>query len=238
VEVLKFLNENKVDITPRAGGSSVTKSIEPEMGGVIVDCSDMNGIIEVNETDMYVTAKAGTSLDWMEKQLNEMGYTAANISCTTNDKDPVKRIKKGNIELDHAVLAVVDKGTKFLFDATNGHFIATPVNFDFSEIESIHVAQYVTQQKKKYLIVCPIISPLNINKEKQWEIINTTKLCTMSAYEVDYLRDKIQKVINGNSFRQFAFHQTHEPQRKRIEELYKELQPYSDEEIKTHIVRK
>ena len=26
-EVLKFLNENKVDITPRAGGSSVTKSI-------------------------------------------------------------------------------------------------------------------------------------------------------------------------------------------------------------------
>ena len=79
VEVLKFLNENKVDITPRAGGSSVTKSIEPEMGGVIVDCSDMNGIIEVNETDMYVTAKAGTSLDWMEKQLNEMGYTAGHF---------------------------------------------------------------------------------------------------------------------------------------------------------------
>lgn len=78
-EVLKFLNENKVDITPRAGGSSVTKSIEPEEGGVIIDCSDMTGIIEVNETDMYVTAKAGTSLDWMEKQLNEMGYTAGHF---------------------------------------------------------------------------------------------------------------------------------------------------------------
>ena len=78
-EVLKFLNENKVDITPRAGGSSVTKSIEPVEGGVIIDCSDMNGIIEVNETDMYVTAKSGTSLDWMEKQLNEMGYTAGHF---------------------------------------------------------------------------------------------------------------------------------------------------------------
>lgn len=78
-EVLKYLNENKVDITPRAGGSSVTMSIEPEEGGVIIDCSDMNGIIEVNEEDMYVTAKAGTPLDYMEKQLNEMGYTAGHF---------------------------------------------------------------------------------------------------------------------------------------------------------------
>lgn len=78
-EVLKFLNENEVDVTPRAGGSSVTMSIEPIEGGVIIDCSDMNGIIEVNETDMYVTAKAGTPLDAMEKQLNEMGYTAGHF---------------------------------------------------------------------------------------------------------------------------------------------------------------
>lgn len=78
-QVLKFLNENKVDITPRAGGSSVTQSIEPAEGGVIMDCSDMNGIIEINETDMYVTARAGTSLDWMEKKLNEMGYTAGHF---------------------------------------------------------------------------------------------------------------------------------------------------------------
>ena len=78
-EVLKFLNENKVDVTPRAGGSSVTMSIEPVEGGVIIDCSDMNGIIEVNEQDMYVTAKAGTPLDAMEKQLNEMGYTAGHF---------------------------------------------------------------------------------------------------------------------------------------------------------------
>lgn len=78
-DVLKFLNENKVDITPRAGGSSVTQSIEPEKDGVVIDCSDMTGILEVNETDMYVTARAGTSLDYMEKKLNEMGYTAGHF---------------------------------------------------------------------------------------------------------------------------------------------------------------
>ena len=77
--VLKLLNENRVAVTPRAGGSSVTKSIEPEEGGVILDCSDMRGILEINEQDLYVTARAGTPLDEMEKKLNEMGYTAGHF---------------------------------------------------------------------------------------------------------------------------------------------------------------
>ena len=78
-EVLKYLNEIGADVTPRAGGSSVTKSIEPEEGGVILDCSDMRGILEINEQDRYVTARAGTPLDEMEKKLNEMGYTAGHF---------------------------------------------------------------------------------------------------------------------------------------------------------------
>lgn len=175
---------------------------------------------------------------FMSDVMNELGYTAANVSCTLNEDNPVKRIQKGNVTLDHSVLAVVDDGYKFLFDATNGNFVATPVDFDFTEIESILVSQYVIPDKKKYLIVCPKMGTLNFNREKQCEIINTSKSCTMSVYEVNYLRDKIEKVLQGNMFHQFAFFQLHEVQRKRIEELYKELLPYSDEEIKEHIVRK
>ena len=167
-----------------------------------------------------------------------MGYTAANVSCTLNEDDPVKRIQKGNVELDHAVVAVADKGTKFLFDATNGNFVATPVDFDFTELESIHVSQFVIPDKKKYLIVCPVMSTLNFGREKQCEIIGTTKLCKMSIYEVKYLREKIEKVLEGNMPNQFVFYVTHETQRQKIETLYKELLPYSDEEIKSHVVRK
>lgn len=170
--------------------------------------------------------------------MNEMGYTAANISCTVNDDDPVKRIQKGNVELDHAVVGVADQGSKFLFDATNGNFIATPVDFDFTEIESIHVSQFVIPDKKKYLIVCPKMDTLNFGREEQCKIIGTTKLCKMSVYEVKYLREKIEKVLQGNMHNQFLFHLMHEPQRRKIETLYQELLPYSEEEIKTHIVRK
>ena len=175
---------------------------------------------------------------FMVDVLNELGYTAANISCTPHDEDPVKRIQKGNVILDHSVVGVADKGTKFLFDATNGNFAATPVNFDFTEIESIHVSQFVIQDRTKYLIVCPKLDTLNFGREEQCKVLNSTKLCTMSTYEVDYLREKITKVIQGNMFRQYAFLQSHEQQRRKIETLYQELLPYSEEEIKTHIVRK
>jgi hypothetical protein len=175
---------------------------------------------------------------FMADVMNELGYTAANVSCTTNDNDPVKRIQKGNVELDHSVLAVADQESKFLFDATNGCFAALPVDFDFTEIESIHVAQFVLPTQKKYLIVCPHMSTLNFNREKQCEIIGTTKLCKMTHHEVNYLRQKIEKVLNGNMPNQFAFHVTHEPQRRKIESLYQELLPYSDEEITKHILRK
>ncbi|MDR2158597.1 MAG: FAD-binding oxidoreductase [Treponema sp.] len=78
-KALAFLNENRIDTTPRTGGSSVTQSIEPEEGGVILDGSEMNGIISLNERDMMVTAKCGTPLEYLENYLNERGFTAGHF---------------------------------------------------------------------------------------------------------------------------------------------------------------
>lgn len=77
--VLKFLNDNKVDVAPRTGGSSVTRGLEPQVGGVILDGSDMNEIIEINEKDMIATAKCGTPLEYLEQVLNKKGYTTGHF---------------------------------------------------------------------------------------------------------------------------------------------------------------
>lgn len=77
--VLKYLNEHQIDIVPRTGGSSVTMGIEPRTGGVILDGSDMNQIISVNEADMMVTALCGTPLEYLENYLNEKGYTCGHF---------------------------------------------------------------------------------------------------------------------------------------------------------------
>ncbi len=78
-KVLKFLNDNKVDVVPRTGGSSVTMGVEPQPGGVIIDGSLMNQIIDLNETNMTVTVGCGTPLEYLENYLNERGFTAGHF---------------------------------------------------------------------------------------------------------------------------------------------------------------
>ncbi|MDR2748032.1 MAG: FAD-binding oxidoreductase [Treponema sp.] len=76
---LAFLNLNRIDTVPRTGGSSVTQSIEPEEGGVILDGSGMNGIISLNERDMMITARCGTPLEYLENYLNERGFSSGHF---------------------------------------------------------------------------------------------------------------------------------------------------------------
>lgn len=74
-KILSALNANLVDVVPRTGGSSVTMGIEPQPGGVIIDGSDMNEIIEVDTENMWVTARCGTPMAYIEDYLQERGYT-------------------------------------------------------------------------------------------------------------------------------------------------------------------
>ena len=78
-KALVFLNQHRINTTPRTGGSSVTLSIEPEPDGVILDGSEMNEIISFNERDMMLTARCGTPLEYIENYLNERGFTAGHF---------------------------------------------------------------------------------------------------------------------------------------------------------------
>ena len=63
--VLKAAAEANFAIVPRGGGMSYTRGYVPvQARTVIVDCRDLNRIIEINEEDMYVTAEAGCT--WMQ----------------------------------------------------------------------------------------------------------------------------------------------------------------------------
>lgn len=77
--VLRFLNENNIDTAPRTGGSSVTQSIEPIEGGVILDGSAMSGILDMDERNMTVTVRCGTPLEYLENTLNEKGYSTGHF---------------------------------------------------------------------------------------------------------------------------------------------------------------
>jgi len=70
VEVMKFINENKIVSIPRTGGSGVCLGLETPSHSVVIDLSEMNEIIEINEDNFTITAQAGVPLQVSSKTCN------------------------------------------------------------------------------------------------------------------------------------------------------------------------
>jgi len=75
-QLLAYCNENKVNVIPRTGGSSIEGGLETVVPNtVVIDGSTMNKIIKIDTYNMQVTAECGVVLETLENKLREMGYT-------------------------------------------------------------------------------------------------------------------------------------------------------------------
>ena len=59
--ILKIANEQKVPVVPRVANSNVGGLAIPEKGGIVVDMTGMNAILETNEADMYAVIEPGVT---------------------------------------------------------------------------------------------------------------------------------------------------------------------------------
>lgn len=75
-ELLKYCNQNRITVIPKTGGSGGELLLQPiNDQTVFMDGSLMNEIIEIDEENMMVTAKAGTPLELIENTVREKGLT-------------------------------------------------------------------------------------------------------------------------------------------------------------------
>jgi glycolate oxidase len=58
-KIMKLAHENKVPVTARGSGSSVTGAVLPVEGGVLLDLSKMNKILEINTENFYARVEPG-----------------------------------------------------------------------------------------------------------------------------------------------------------------------------------
>lgn len=79
VEAVRFLNQEEIVSVPRTGGSGVCLGLETPKGSVVLDLSEMNEILEINEENLTVTTQAGVALERLEKVLNKKGYTTGHF---------------------------------------------------------------------------------------------------------------------------------------------------------------
>ena len=72
--LLAAASEVGLQVVPRSGGSGSQGGAVPQLGGLIVDMSAMNQIIELDEASRTVTVQAGVGGWDLEEWLNERGY--------------------------------------------------------------------------------------------------------------------------------------------------------------------
>ncbi|MCK5098546.1 MAG: FAD-binding oxidoreductase, partial [Desulfobacteraceae bacterium] len=75
-DVLKFLNENKINSVAKTGGTATEGGLETIVeNSVVLDGSQMNQIIKIDETNMLATAQCGVNLGLLEDRLRSQGFT-------------------------------------------------------------------------------------------------------------------------------------------------------------------
>lgn len=71
--VLKLAHQYAVPVTPYSGGTSLEGHITCPYGGICVDVSRMNQIIEVHERDSDAVVQAGCQWEAINEELKERG---------------------------------------------------------------------------------------------------------------------------------------------------------------------
>jgi len=71
--VLRFANERGLPVVPRGGGSGSQGGAVPVGGGVLLDLTRLDRIVEVDEESLTVAAEAGVNGETLEKELNDRG---------------------------------------------------------------------------------------------------------------------------------------------------------------------
>ena len=76
-KILVYANKNKIPINTRGGGSWALGGTLPIEGGIVLDISGMDRILELNEKDEYVKVEGGVVwkhlMDYLEKKSFEIG---------------------------------------------------------------------------------------------------------------------------------------------------------------------
>lgn len=81
-DIMKYASQKYIAVTPRGGGSWGLGGVLPVGGGIVIDLSGMNRIIEVNIEDEYVTLETGVEWKRLSNTVKKHGFDVG--ACPTS----------------------------------------------------------------------------------------------------------------------------------------------------------
>ena len=75
-DILRYCNENGVNVVPRTGFSALEQMLESaKENHIVLDGSEMNEIIKIDDVNMQLTCGAGVELEYVENIVRKQGLT-------------------------------------------------------------------------------------------------------------------------------------------------------------------
>jgi len=74
-EIVVFANKHRIALTPRGSGTNYAGSAVPVKGGVVLDLTRMNKILNIYDDSMSAKVQAGVILQNLEEALNDKSFT-------------------------------------------------------------------------------------------------------------------------------------------------------------------
>lgn len=72
--ILRLANRLRKPVVIRGGGTGTSMASVPTQGGIVLDLSDMNQVLDIDESSMAVRAQAGTPFGTVRHELAKRGY--------------------------------------------------------------------------------------------------------------------------------------------------------------------
>ncbi|PIC69684.1 2-hydroxy-acid oxidase [Sporosarcina sp. P16b] len=136
IKIMRVSKELNVAVIPFGLGSSLEGSVIPDNGGITIDFSNMNAILDVRAEDFLVTVQPGVTRTQLNKELKKHGLffsvdpgadatlggmAATNASGTTSVKYGVMRDQVRDLEVVLADGTVIHTGNKAAKSASGLH---------------------------------------------------------------------------------------------------------------------
>ena len=136
VNIMRVSKEHQIPVIPFGIGSSLEGQVIPDRGGISIDFSQMDKIIEVREKDFLVKVQPGVTRSQLNKQLKKYGLffpvdpgadatlggmAATNASGTTSVKYGVMRDQVRNLEVVLADGTIIQTGNLAAKSASGYH---------------------------------------------------------------------------------------------------------------------
>lgn len=72
-EIMKFANSHKIPVIARGAGTNLVGACIPKKGGIVINFTKMDNILEINKTNMTAKVQAGVVVGKLQEEVSKLG---------------------------------------------------------------------------------------------------------------------------------------------------------------------